>query len=199
MAKIKYCIWDVGNVIYDYTIKPLNLWCEQHTTDMAAFRKNEGKFNFNDYMKGLVPYSELCRQICDFYSVPYQEDYQSEITKAFQAGIIKYHPETRKIQEKLNALGIGNCILSNALPILAKTSRCEDIIPPQHQFCSFDLGLLKPDPAIYKAVREKLGCSFEELIFVDDKPKNVKAAAELGIHAVTFNAETIVDDITKLL
>ena len=56
----------------------------------------------------------------------------------------------------------------------------------------------KPDPEIYRRVREKLGCRFEELIFVDDKPKNTKAAAELGIHAVTFNPQTIANDIRHI-
>ena len=56
----------------------------------------------------------------------------------------------------------------------------------------------KPDPEIYRRVREKLGCRFEELIFVDDKPKNTKAAAKLGIHAVTFNPQTIANDIRHI-
>lgn len=199
MAKIKYCIWDVGNVIYDYTIKPLNQWCERHTADKDIFEKNKGKFNYDDYMKGFVSFPDLCRQICRFYAVPYQLGYNSEIKQAFYDGIIKYHPQTREIQEKLKTLGIGNCILSNALPVLANTANCDDIISPEHQFCSFDLGLLKPDHAIYEAVRKKLNCKFEELIFIDDKPQNTHAAAELGIHTVTFNAETIIEDITRLL
>lgn len=199
MTKIKYCVWDVGNVIYDYTITPLNDWCEQHTTDKETFKKNKGKFSYNNYMKGLIPFPQLCQEICEFYGVPYRNSCDNDIKKAFFDGIIKYHPQTRKIQEHLKNSGVKNCILSNALPILADTCRCDDLISPQYQFCSFNLGLLKPDAEIFKTVRTKLGCEFQELIFVDDKKENTDAAAELGIHAITFNPETIKDEIYKII
>ena len=150
-------------------------------------------------MKGLVPYEQLCRQICDFYAIPYQENYPIEINKAFHQGIKDYFPETRKIQEELAQQGIKNCILSNALPILADDNQAADLIPAERQFCSFDLGLLKPDPKIYQTVRQKLDCEFEELIFIDDKAKNAQAAAELGINAITFNSKTIINDIRKIV
>lgn len=73
MTKIKYCVWDVGNVIYDYTITPLNDWCEQHTTDKETFKKNKGKFSYDNYMKGLIPFPQLCQEICEFYGVPSQQ------------------------------------------------------------------------------------------------------------------------------
>lgn len=171
MPVIKYCIWDVGNVIYNYTLEPVHDWCERRTADRETFLHNKGKFSYNNYMKGLVPYAELCRQLCDFYAVPYHKDYAIELNRAFRAGIKDYFPQTRQTQEELQQRGIANCILSNALPVLAGDNKAADIIPPERQFCSFDLGLLKPDPEIYRRVREKLGCRFEELIFVDDKPK----------------------------
>ena len=199
MAKIKYCIWDVGNVIYHYTLDPLHNWCEKHTADPKAFQQKKGKFSYNDYMKGLVPYPDLCRKICDFYAVPYQENYNIEINRAFHLGIKDYFPQTRQMQEELQQQGIQNCILSNALPILAGNNKASDLILPEHQFCSFDLGLLKPDPEIYKAVRQKLDCRFDELIFVDDKARNTRAASELGIHAITFNPQTIISEIHRLV
>lgn len=199
MAKIKYCIWDVGNVIYNYTLDPLHNWCEKHTADPEIFQQKKGRFSYNDYMKGLVPYPDLCRQICDFYAVPYQKNYNIEINRAFHRGIKDYFPQTRQMQEELQQQGLQNCILSNALPILAGNNKAADLIPPERQFCSFDLGLLKPDPEIYKAVREKLNCRFDELIFVDDKAKNTQAAAELGIHAITFNPQTIIGEIHKIV
>ena len=49
---------------------------------------------------------------------------------------------------------------------------------------------MKPDPRIYEVVREKLGCAFGEILFIDDKPANVEAAKALGINALVFNDET---------
>lgn len=199
MVKIKYCIWDVGEVIYKYSLDPLHSWCKKHTKDPKTFEQNIGKFNYNDYMKGLVPFDELCQQICDFYKVEYKPQYNIEIDQAFHQGVGEYFPETREMQESLKKQGISNCLLSNALPILADTAKIQNIISRKHIFCSFDLGLLKPDLKIYETILQKLGCHAEEVIFVDDKEKNTKAAASLGIHAITFNHQTIKNEINKIL
>lgn len=199
MNKIKYCIWDVGNVIYQYSLEPLHQWCKTHTQDQTLFEANKGKFNYNDYMKGLVPFEQLCQQLCDFYGVLYDKKYCPEINKAFHQGIIEYFSETRQAQNFLSAQRIENCVLSNALPVLGEDEQINQIIKPQHRFCSFELGLLKPDPKIYQTVKDKLDCEFNELIFVDDKAKNTSAAAMLGIHTITYKRETILKDIKNIL
>lgn len=51
---------------------------------------------------------------------------------------------------------------------------------------SFQLGLIKPDPAIYRYLLSKLGTLPEETLFLDDRPANVEAAIALGIRAVEF-------------
>ena len=40
MPVIKYCIWDVGNVIYNYTLEPVHYWCERRTADRETFLRN---------------------------------------------------------------------------------------------------------------------------------------------------------------
>jgi putative hydrolase of the HAD superfamily len=49
---------------------------------------------------------------------------------------------------------------------------------------SHEVGLAKPDPAIFRLVCERLGVEPSEAVFVDDLPENVGAAADLGLHAV---------------
>ncbi|GAB1361924.1 HAD-IA family hydrolase [Rhodobacter sp.] len=49
-----------------------------------------------------------------------------------------------------------------------------------HAFVSGRLGLLKPDPAIYAEVERGTGLPPEALLFTDDKPENVAAAAARG-------------------
>jgi len=51
------------------------------------------------------------------------------------------------------------------------------------------VGLVKPDPAIFAAMRERidaqlLGVEPGELVFIDDNPKNAAAATALGWHGV---------------
>jgi len=51
---------------------------------------------------------------------------------------------------------------------------------------SSEVGLIKPEPAIFEHVMEKLGAKPEECIFTDDNPHNVEAAERLGIKGIVF-------------
>jgi epoxide hydrolase-like predicted phosphatase len=49
---------------------------------------------------------------------------------------------------------------------------------------SADVGLRKPDPAIYLLTLERLDVAPQEAVFLDDGERNVGAARALGIHAI---------------
>ena len=49
---------------------------------------------------------------------------------------------------------------------------------------SHEVGLAKPDPAIFELACALTGAEPGELIFIDDVPANVDAAAAVGIHAI---------------
>jgi putative hydrolase of the HAD superfamily len=51
---------------------------------------------------------------------------------------------------------------------------------------SYQLGIAKPDPAIYRHTLAELGTLPEETLFIDDKLENVEAARVLGIRAIQF-------------
>lgn len=65
---------------------------------------------------------------------------------------------------------------------------------------SFHVGLVKPDPAMYRLMCSQLGVELGEAIIIDDKPKHVDAANELGMHAVLYRtAEQAIAEIERLL
>ena len=51
------------------------------------------------------------------------------------------------------------------------------------RFVSFELGLAKPDPAIFRAALSALGAEPGEVLFFDDAEPNVAAAAGVGLDA----------------
>jgi putative hydrolase of the HAD superfamily len=63
-------------------------------------------------------------------------------------------------------------------------------------FYSNELGMRKPDPAIYRHVHNALDLPMNEIAFFDDSRKNVEAARTLGMHA---HHVTGFDDLTTLL
>jgi putative hydrolase of the HAD superfamily len=58
----------------------------------------------------------------------------------------------------------------------------------QHHTWSCELGICKPDPAIYIHTCKKLGVAPEAALFRDDKPENIAAATEVGLNAVLFES-----------
>ena len=55
------------------------------------------------------------------------------------------------------------------------------------RYISGDLGVIKPEPAIYQIVETDCGLPPETLLFTDDKPENVQAAAERGWQTHLFD------------
>ncbi len=65
---------------------------------------------------------------------------------------------------------------------------------------SSEVGLAKPDAAIYQLVLERLGVEPREAVFVDDFSENVEAARASGLHAIQFKSrEQAIGELEQLL
>ena len=53
---------------------------------------------------------------------------------------------------------------------------------------SFQHGIAKPDPAIYRYTLERLGTGAADTLFIDDRLPNVEAALALGMKAIEFKS-----------
>jgi putative hydrolase of the HAD superfamily len=56
---------------------------------------------------------------------------------------------------------------------------------------SHEVHLAKPDPTIYLLACERLHVEPDQAVFVDDRPENVDAAADLGMHAFLHADDTV--------
>jgi epoxide hydrolase-like predicted phosphatase len=69
-----------------------------------------------------------------------------------------------------------------------------------HITISAEVGLAKPDPRIYMLPLEALGVTAQQAVFVDDFKNNIRAAQDVGLHAIQFlNPQQTIDDLEKLL
>jgi epoxide hydrolase-like predicted phosphatase len=55
-------------------------------------------------------------------------------------------------------------------------------------FISAEIGLVKPDPRLYRLALDRLGVAPGEAVFIDDFPENVQAARQAGLHAIHFTS-----------
>jgi len=92
-------------------------------------------------------------------------------------------------QQDLKQRGLLTAILSNmGDSVLASIERNFDWLPRFDVLIwSFQHGLAKPDPAIYRLTLSQLAVSPEEALFIDDKQANVDAARALGMPALLFS------------
>jgi putative hydrolase of the HAD superfamily len=56
-------------------------------------------------------------------------------------------------------------------------------------FLSYQIGVRKPDAAIYKRALQELGVDGEQCFFIDDRAENIEAARTQGIEALQFIPE----------
>jgi glucose-1-phosphatase len=66
-------------------------------------------------------------------------------------------------------------------------------------YYSYEMGMRKPDPAIFKLILNKYDLSPKRTLFIDDKKVNTDAAASLGINVwnLQVGQEDVVDLFSK--
>jgi putative hydrolase of the HAD superfamily len=98
----------------------------------------------------------------------------------------------------LQAAKVPTAILSNMGEDLLRYIRQEFawLEHFDHHTWSCEVGIVKPNPAIYLWTCEKLGVKPEEALFLDDKVENIEAARAVGLHAVLFrDVEQLRDEL----
>ncbi len=67
-------------------------------------------------------------------------------------------------------------------------------------FFSYELGLAKPDPAIFVKVAELVDIKLEEFLFIDDNRDNIRSAMDLGLQTVLFSEPSrVIQQLNSLL
>lgn len=92
-----------------------------------------------------------------------------------------------RIIDDLRAGGTRMALLSNAaaeyggLFRFSPLARCFERV-----FVSGEMGLLKPDPAIYVSVADALGTPPQRIVFIDNREANIRGAESVGMSGHVF-------------
>lgn len=102
--------------------------------------------------------------------------------------------DERKLQyiDELRRRGYRTFLLSNTNPYVqswAESSQFSAAGRPlssylEKCYCSFEVGMMKPDPAIFCYMLEDAALEPAETLFLDDSPANIAVADELGIQTL---------------
>ena len=184
-----WLIFDFGNVLIE--IDPARSIEAFQTLGAQADLHLDADF-FHDFETGAIKATEFRRAL---RSQLRWASADSSIDRAWNALLLEIPPRTLHVLRSLRAEGYRLALLSNTNPIhidevrrrlgphgYAAFERCFERV-----FYSFDMGLRKPDPAIYAAVDRELGItSPAEVLFIDDNAANIATAAAYGWRTLHF-------------
>lgn len=150
----------------------------------AVHRFETGQIDFDQFTERFIEEQGL-----DTEAAPFQQAFREIIVDAF--------PGVSTLLKELKPRFTLSLLSNTNAAHWQQVQTDYDFIPLfDHPFTSLDFGLMKPDPAIYLAMLDKLQASPSSVLFFDDGIANVQAARDLGLNAErVFNP----DDIRQVL
>ncbi len=102
------------------------------------------------------------------------------------------NPAAIDVLARVKAAGYKVLLLSNTDPerFAFVRRRFPEILFFDGYVLSYELKLLKPDPAIYLAAAGLAGSKPAECVFIDDMEENVKGAVAAGLAGILYKPET---------
>ena len=184
-----WLIFDFGNVLIE--IDPARSIEAFQTLGAKADLNLEADF-FHDFETGAITATEFRRAL---RSQLRWASADSSIDRAWNELLLEIPPRTLHVLRSLRAQGYRLALLSNTNPIhidevrrrlgpfgYGEFARCFERI-----FYSYEMGLRKPDPAIYAAVDRELGIANPaEVLFIDDNAANIASADAYGWRTLHF-------------
>jgi len=194
---IKTIIFDLGGVILKNAMRKINtLIAQELGLDrdyvISEVRKinpplHKGKMSEEEFYK---KFAEVLKTSPEFIKNYYTKEFEKYT--GFNDDVVEIVKELKK--------KFILAVLSNTYEYHAKLNekdprfRLFDLIIFSHR-----VGMRKPDREIYEHILKRLNIKPDECIFIDDLPKNVEAAKNMGIKGILFqNAEQLKEDLKKL-
>lgn len=198
MSGIDAVIFDLGNVLLEVH--------EQRATDRLAARTGKTSADIEAYARGTPYATELAlgkltrRQFFRIVVGDLGFDGAYEEFALIWSEIFAPIQPMVQLAESLKTR-VPRLILSNTNAI--HMDYIFEQYPWIHDFdahiLSHEVGLLKPDAAIYEHALGKCGLTAERTVFLDDIAANVEAARRVGLRAIHYqNAEQARAELTKL-
>ncbi len=184
---IRYIIFDLGNVLIEiHPQRAMAAFSQRCGIPVAEFQKLFLSPLHLQFMKGELTPREFFEQVLKRYpcQLSYTEFYEIWLLilgrlKLGMAALLKEFATTHHL-----------ALCSNTDPIhwQAALTANPEMQFFRHRYLSFELKLLKPDPAIFEYILRDLQCSPAECVFIDDTRANIFAAEQIGFR--TIHAET---------
>ncbi len=154
---------------------------------------------WNDIKKGNINDDELWSIIEQKHGKPIDKSNRNVWSKWDE---LKPLPEMVDLVNKLRKEKYQIGLLSTTIPSSANEIKSHggyDLF--DFTVLSYETGIAKPDPEIFKLAIEKFdNVKPSEIVFIDDRPPNLKPAEELGLHTILAKDSTqVIKAVNKLI
>ncbi|MDR2096065.1 MAG: HAD family phosphatase [Treponema sp.] len=140
------------------------------------------------YDRGTCSGKDYYRLILETAGVHPDDRIPEAMARLDLAGWKQVNPKTLRLMKEVKAAGLKLGILSNMpwefLEMARETMPLFEL--PDTGIFSCEVGLIKPEAAIYQKLIEALQCKPEEIVFFDDIQVNVESARKQGIKAAVW-------------
>lgn len=200
---IKNIIFDIGNVLASFRWKELfkDLGYTGEKFDRIAAATVLHPTMWNEFDRSLMSDEEIIAK-CVERAPEYEQEIRLIFTKT-ELLIEEYTYSYNWIQN-LKEQGFKIYLLSNygktSFEAARDNGRLSFLPVVDGGVISYEVQIVKPEPAIYKKLLEKYNLAAEECVFLDDKTENIEAAKALGFHGIVVESyEQASEALIKLL
>ncbi|HZZ46731.1 MAG TPA: HAD family phosphatase [Pseudonocardia sp.] len=187
---IKAVVFDVGGVLCPNPMNEFEKVDTEYGLPIGTVQSFlRGGSLFAECEVGRLPIAEFYAQM----AADIAQSHQVEVPPARLDSMLSacvgdsVRPEMLELLKTLKAGGYQTGLLTNLFP--EKREWLRETFPPSLIDVygeSYELGLRKPDPAIYHRLLEMLGREPSEVVFVDDFSENLVGARKVGILGIDF-------------
>lgn len=194
---IKVLLFDLGGVVFENGTKLfITEFSEKYNLGREFVESIiNGKLG-DDYREGKITRDEFWDKVVKQLGI------SANIDELEEAWISKYTliKETKEIIDELKEEYKLYYLSDNVRERVEKISNKHNFLEWfEGGIFSHEVGIRKPHPGVYKAAIEKIGVKPEEIVFIDDKEKNLPPAETLGMSVLLYSTpHQLREDLVKL-
>lgn len=195
-AEIKAFVFDVGGVLaLDAPRFFLSELAVRESLDIEELVVSWKK-NFGSLTKGIITEQDFWMSFIEDINlkIPPEElllrfKQELRLFLLLDKGLIQY---LRQLKEEMNEhrkVPVSFAILSNNVKEWATVLESQENVHELFEVILYSCneGVTKPDPTIFQKLLIKLDCSPQQVLFIDNREKNIRAAKALGMHAILYS------------
>lgn len=197
---IKAVVFDIGGVLLDWN--PRHLYKTMFNGDdeaMERFLADVCSPAWNLSLDAGKPFASGVAELCSRFPeqsaliAAYDSRWEDMVQGAFE--------DTVDLARTLKANGVPLYALTNfsSEKMALVRTRYDFFTPFDGMVVSGEIGMVKPDPAIYRHLLDRFGLVADETLFIDDSSLNVAGAEAAGMKAIHYcSALQLRADLSRL-